>query len=83
MLITVEFADRGGQTEILLTHENMSNEASRRFHRAGWRWGVKRLAKLLAGERSVQAQRLTARPAIRHVQVILVAARQELQGVNA
>ena len=53
MLITVEFADRGGQTEIVLTHENMSSETSRRFHRAGWRWGVKRLAKLLAGERSV------------------------------
>ena len=53
MLITVEFADRGGRTEIVLTHENMSNDASRRFHRAGWRWGFKRLATLLARERSV------------------------------
>ena len=52
MLITVEFADRGGQTEIFLMHEKMSNEASRRFHRAGWRWGFKRLARLVARERS-------------------------------
>jgi uncharacterized protein YndB with AHSA1/START domain len=53
MLVTVEFADRDGGTEIVLTHEMMSNEASRRFHHAGWRWGLKRLATLLARERSV------------------------------
>lgn len=47
MLVTVEFVDRGDRTEIVLTHEKMSNEASRRFHRMGWRWGLRRLAKLL------------------------------------
>ena len=51
MLVTVEFMDREGQTEIVLTHENMSNDASRRFHRAGWRWGFKRLRTMLARER--------------------------------
>jgi uncharacterized protein YndB with AHSA1/START domain len=50
MLVTVEFEDRGQESEIILTHERFSNVASRRFHRFGWRSGLRRLVRLLGRE---------------------------------
>ena len=35
-LVTVEFHDRGGQTEVVLTQEGFASEASRLGHTKGW-----------------------------------------------
>ncbi|GBF38522.1 SRPBCC family protein [Leptospira johnsonii] len=35
-LVTVIFEDKDGGTEILLTHEKLSNESSMKGHREGW-----------------------------------------------
>jgi uncharacterized protein YndB with AHSA1/START domain len=35
-LVTVEFVERSGVTEILLTHERFTDEAMRRAHEHGW-----------------------------------------------
>ena len=47
-LVTVEFLDRGGQTELLLTHEGFPNEASREDHRAGWSGCFDAIQRLLS-----------------------------------
>jgi uncharacterized protein YndB with AHSA1/START domain len=36
-VVTVEFADRGDQTELVLTHERLRNRALRAWHARGWR----------------------------------------------
>ena len=36
-LVTVEFADRGDQTEVVITHERLANRRLRALHGAGWR----------------------------------------------
>jgi uncharacterized protein YndB with AHSA1/START domain len=35
-LVTVEFHDRGGATELVLTHEGFPAEAAREAHNQGW-----------------------------------------------
>ena len=35
-LVTVEFHDRGSQTDVVLTHERLASEASRDNHERGW-----------------------------------------------
>ena len=35
-LVTVEFHDRGGRTELVLTHERFTTEAARKDHAQGW-----------------------------------------------
>lgn len=35
-LVTVEFGDKDAQTEVVLTHERLRNEASRDGHTHGW-----------------------------------------------
>lgn len=35
-LVTVEFRDRGGRTEVVLIHERFPNEAVRDSHASGW-----------------------------------------------
>ena len=46
-LVTVEFHDRGGSTEIVLTHELFPTEKARQEHERGWSGGLDNLAKLL------------------------------------
>ena len=46
-LVTVEFHDRSGSTEILLTHELFPTEKARREHEQGWSGGLDNLAKIL------------------------------------
>jgi uncharacterized protein YndB with AHSA1/START domain len=47
-LVTVEFLDRGAQTEIVLTHEQLPNEAARADHAGGWEGCFDAIARLLA-----------------------------------
>lgn len=47
-LVTVEFHDRGGQTELSLTHEGFSHEASREDHRKGWDGCLDAIQELLS-----------------------------------
>lgn len=35
-VVTVEFGDRGGETEVVLVHEGLSSEHSRGVHEHGW-----------------------------------------------
>ena len=35
-LLTLEFFDRGGKTELVLTHENLASAESRENHEEGW-----------------------------------------------
>lgn len=46
-LVTVEFHDRGGSTEIVLTHELFPTEKARQEHERGWSGGLDNLAKIL------------------------------------
>src|SRR5262249_40432711 len=42
-VVTVELADRGGDTELTLTHEQLPNEESRNNHSKGWNMVLDRL----------------------------------------
>jgi uncharacterized protein YndB with AHSA1/START domain len=44
-LVTVEFLDRGGSTEVVLTHELFPTQKSRDEHEKGWSGSLERLAK--------------------------------------
>ncbi len=46
-LVTVEFHDRGGSTEIVLTHELFPTEKARQEHEQGWSGGLDNLGKIL------------------------------------
>ena len=46
-IITVEFFDREGGTEIHLTHENLPTEGSRDDHEQGWKSALDKLEKFL------------------------------------
>jgi uncharacterized protein YndB with AHSA1/START domain len=43
--VTVEFRDRDGATEIVLTHEGIDTEGSWAFHTHGWTASLERLAE--------------------------------------
>ena len=45
-LVTVEFKDVEGGTEVLLTHEGLPNEESRQKHQQGWMGCLANLARL-------------------------------------
>jgi uncharacterized protein YndB with AHSA1/START domain len=47
-LVTVEFIELGGSTEIRLTHENLPTDEARESHRHGWSGSFDKLAKHLA-----------------------------------
>ncbi|MFQ5797101.1 MAG: SRPBCC domain-containing protein [Bacteroidota bacterium] len=47
-LVTVEFRDLGGSTEIILTHDLFPDEKSRDDHNKGWTGCLGRLAKLVS-----------------------------------
>jgi uncharacterized protein YndB with AHSA1/START domain len=53
-LVTVEFFDREGGTELRLTHEKLPNEASRDDHTQGWHSVVDKLEKFLRSEPSIK-----------------------------
>ena len=46
-LVTIEFVDRGGATEIILTHERFSSENIMISHREGWNWMMDQLTTYL------------------------------------
>jgi uncharacterized protein YndB with AHSA1/START domain len=47
-LLTLDFHARGNETELVLTHENLTNEESRAGHERGWNQGLDKLAKQLS-----------------------------------
>ena len=46
--VTVEFRERGGATELTLTHERLPDEKTRDLHGKGWNSGLDCLARLFA-----------------------------------
>jgi uncharacterized protein YndB with AHSA1/START domain len=46
-LVTVEFHDRGGSTELRLTHERFPTDKARQEHERGWSSSWDKLAKIL------------------------------------
>ena len=46
-IVTIEFFDREGGTEVRLTHENLPTEASRDDHEQGWKSVLDKLEKFL------------------------------------
>jgi uncharacterized protein YndB with AHSA1/START domain len=46
-LVTVEFHERDGGTEIVITHEGLVTDEGLRFHEDGWTVSLERLAKVL------------------------------------
>jgi uncharacterized protein YndB with AHSA1/START domain len=49
--VTVEFNERGDETEVVLTHERQPSRRMRAFHRYGWSGSLRKLERLLT-ERS-------------------------------
>ena len=49
MLITVEFRDKGNETELTLTHELFPSEESKKGHEEGWVGCLDKLAQVLGG----------------------------------
>lgn len=47
-LVTVEFHDRDGRTELVLTHERNPTRLAREFHSVGWRNSLRNLSRALA-----------------------------------
>ena len=45
--VTVEFNERGDETEVVLTHERQPNRRVRAFHNYGWKGSFRKLAKLV------------------------------------
>ncbi|NNG16089.1 MAG: SRPBCC domain-containing protein [Gemmatimonadales bacterium] len=48
-LVTVEFTDLGGTTEVVLTHELFPNTEAKAAHEQGWTSCLNRLEQLFAG----------------------------------
>jgi uncharacterized protein YndB with AHSA1/START domain len=47
-VVTVEFFDRGGSTEVVLTHESFPNEDEAAQHTQGWNGVLEQLAKYVS-----------------------------------
>jgi len=47
-LVTVEFHDQGGSTEVCLTHEHFQNAEERNKHNEGWTGCIEQLARFVA-----------------------------------
>lgn len=47
-LVTVELFDRGGRTELILTHEGFVSEAAREDHATGWEGCFHAIQRLLS-----------------------------------
>ena len=50
-LLTLEFIERGSQTEVVLTHENFKSNESRDSHEHGWNAILDQLVRKLDGKR--------------------------------
>jgi uncharacterized protein YndB with AHSA1/START domain len=50
-LVTVEFHDREGDTEVVVTHEGLVDDAGIAFHEAGWTASLEGLMKMLVEPR--------------------------------
>lgn len=48
-LVTVEFLDQGGSTEVVLTHQNFADENMRDEHQKGWGGCLAQLVYLVEG----------------------------------
>ena len=48
-LVTVDFLDRGGATEVQITHEHLPNEEVKQDHQDGWNGCLDKLEKHLTG----------------------------------
>jgi uncharacterized protein YndB with AHSA1/START domain len=48
MLITIEFRDQGGSTEMIFKHERFASEENRNNHEEGWASSFEKLAELVA-----------------------------------
>jgi uncharacterized protein YndB with AHSA1/START domain len=48
--VTVEFHERNGRTEVVLTHERQPNRRVRALHKIGWIASLRNLDKLLRGK---------------------------------
>lgn len=48
-LVTLEFHERDGGTELVVTHEGLPGESARQAHEHGWKGGLDCLAEHLAG----------------------------------
>jgi uncharacterized protein YndB with AHSA1/START domain len=46
-LVTVEFHERGGETEVVLTHEGLETDESLAFHEGGWTASLEGLEQAL------------------------------------
>jgi uncharacterized protein YndB with AHSA1/START domain len=46
-LVTVEFHDRGGSTEVVVIHENFTSEAAREDHARGWEGCLAAMARFM------------------------------------
>jgi uncharacterized protein YndB with AHSA1/START domain len=46
-IVTVEFVDRGHETEVVITHERLPSRIQRTLHGAGWRVCLTNLARLV------------------------------------
>jgi uncharacterized protein YndB with AHSA1/START domain len=49
-LVTIDFIDRGKETDVVLTHERFATAAARDMHANGWKGCLERLSKLAEGE---------------------------------
>jgi uncharacterized protein YndB with AHSA1/START domain len=46
MQVSVEFHERGEDTEVVVTHRDLSGRTARAYHRLGWKSGLDRLRRL-------------------------------------
>ena len=46
-LVTVEFIERDGSTEVVVTHDGLESDESLRFHDRGWTTSLARLGEVL------------------------------------
>ncbi len=49
-LVTIDFIDRGKETDVVLTHERFASAKAREEHAKGWMGCLDRLSKLAEGE---------------------------------
>ncbi len=56
-LVTLSLEDRGGQTEVVLTHAGFATEARRRLHEAGWTDSLERLREMLQAARLLHEEK--------------------------
>ena len=49
-VVTIDFIDRGGETEVVVTHERFATATARDMHANGWKGCLDRLATLAEGK---------------------------------